>query len=346
MDKINCDPRRMSNKRKYDEFILEKDSMQKKRNMNTIEETFNLNKNKCINNIDLQHTNMLHTKMQHINLQHTNKEYNGEEYNGEDYYSNLNSDYDSNKFNTAINPFYFNRNHPNINHLNMNHPNINHPNMNQFNSNYINTNQFNESIAYYINSNKVLNNVITKQNNEIDFLKSEQHKLKLAEEKIKELYSKNLKLEEKEKQYEITRNNYNKDFSFIKSRFIAMLMKFENIFKTTPSLSHITQEENIIITGRMCGYNYDRKKKIINGTQVIVSMNVKENLYVYNQFLLINNSNIGINTYLKDWDKVRVFCPRRISFINNLKIGDEVRVKIFTNTKYGKLHSTIGQIIH
>ena len=95
----------------------------------------------------------------------------------------------------------------------------------------------------------------------------------------------------------------------------------------------------------MDGYNYDKSGEYINGIHIIVPLNIYTTLFVNNQFLLDYNSNLGLNTSINDWDKVRVFCPRRISFKQNLKIGEPVKLQIFTNAITGKKDSTIGKLL-
>ena len=95
----------------------------------------------------------------------------------------------------------------------------------------------------------------------------------------------------------------------------------------------------------MDGYSYDKNKEYVNGIHVVVSLTINKNLYVYNQFLLHYNSKIGLDTGINDWDKVRVFCPRKISFRKNLRMGEPVKLQIFSNTIAGKRDSTIGELL-
>jgi hypothetical protein len=305
------DPRRLSNKRKYDNYkndidYVELDSNTKKRQYSSMIDPFNSNNDSYIGNSNpFIGTNdpFIGTNDPFIG---TNDPFIGS----------------SNTFNTNMNPHHFT------------------------------TNQFNENMASYYKSNQVLRDIIEKQTCQITFLESQQDKMKSIENRIDELYDKNKILDDKNKileeeadKFEITRSNFNEDYKFCKFKFKKLLTKMHNIFQKYPSLYQISREDNIIVIGEMDGYNYDKNKEFINGTHIAVSMTINKNLYVYNQFLLHYNSNIGLDTDIKNWDKVRVFCPRRISFSKNLKIGHTVKLKIFTNTNGGKRDSTIGELI-
>ena len=95
----------------------------------------------------------------------------------------------------------------------------------------------------------------------------------------------------------------------------------------------------------MDGYNYDKSGEYINGIYIIVRFKYYTTLFVNNKFLLDYNSNIGLDTGINNWDKVRVFCPRSISFKKNLRIGEPVKLQIFTDAITGKKDSTIGKLI-
>ena len=152
-------------------------------------------------------------------------------------------------------------------------------------------------------------------------------------------------VKQKVDKFEITRSNFNKDYKQCKLKYRNILSTIHDIFNKYPSLYKISIENNIIVSGKMDGYNYDKSGEYINGIHIIVPLNIYTTLFVNNQFLLDYNSNLGLNTSINDWDKVRVFCPRRISFKQNLKIGEPVKLQIFTNAITGKKDSTIGKLI-
>ena len=241
----------------------------------------------------------------------------------------------SNTFTSMSNPYNTNMNSYNTN-------------MNSYN---FSTNQMNENMMSVYN-NQVLLNIIEKQNRQIAFLELQQDKIKSMEKRIDELTDKNKELKEGNKilkqkvdKFEITRSNFNKDYKQCKLKYRNILSTIHDIFNKYPSLYKISKEDNVIVSGKMDGYNYDKSGEYINGIHIIVPLNIFTTLFVNNQFLLDYNSNLGLNTDIRNWDKVRVFCPRRISFKKNLRIGEPVKLQIFTNAITGKKDSTIGKLI-
>ena len=337
MESRLSDPRRLSNKRKYENYKndidyveLDSNTNTKKRQYSSIIDSFNNNKNSISN------TNSFIDNNDPLISNNDPLIGNGDSFiNLNDPLINSNEPIigADNTFTSISNPY-------NINMI-----------PHHFSTNQMNQ-KINENMTSIYKSNQVLLNIIEKQNSQIAFFESQQDKMKSMEKRIneltdinKELNNKNKILKQKVDKFEITRSNFNKDYKQCKLKYRNILSTIHDIFNKYPSLYKISIENNIIVSGKMDGYNYDKSGEYINGIHIIVPLNIYTTLFVNNQFLLDYNSNIGLNTNINNWDKVRVFCPRRISFKQNLKIGEPVKLQIFTNAITGKKDSTIGKLI-
>ena len=327
MEPSLCDPRRLSNKRGYDNYKndinygeLGPNTKKKRYNMiDSFNDINDINDSSSDNNNSFNSTDDLFISSNDPLISSNNSLMSSKE-------PIINT---SNTFTSMSNPF-------NI-HMNQHH---------------FSTNQMNENIASVYKSNQVLLDIIEKQNRQIasfecqqDIIKSMEKRIDELEDINKEFNDKNKILKQKVNKFEITRSNFNKDYKQCKLKYRNILSTIHDIFNKYPSLYKISIEDNIIISGKMDGYNYDKSGEYINGIHIIVPLNIYTTLFVNNQFLLDYNSNLGLNTGINNWDKVRVFCPRRISFKTNLRIGEPVKLQIFTNAITGKKDSTIGKLI-
>ena len=310
------DPRRLDNKREYDNY---------KNDIDYVELGSKTKKRRC--------------KM-------------GDHFNNiNDSISNTNSFIDNNNsFNSTNNPFISSNDplissnnslmsskEPNISASNtftdMSNPYNIHMNPLHFSTNQMNG-KINENMTSIYKSNQVLLDIIEKQNRQIAFFESQQDKIKSMEKRIdeledinKEFNDKNKILKKKVDKFEITRKNFNEDYEDCKLKFEKILSTIHDIFNKYPSLYKISKEDNIIVSGKMDGYNYDKSGNYINGIHIIVPLNIYTTLFVNNQFLLDYNSNLGLDTEINNWDKVRIFCPKRISFKKILELENQLNYK-------------------
>lgn len=319
-----CDPRRLSNKREYDNYKNDINYGElgpniKKKRYNMLDSFNDINDSSSDNNNSFNSTDDLFISSNDPLISSNNSLMSSKE-------PIINT---SNTFTSMSNPY-------NI-HMNQHH---------------FSTNQMNENMMSVYKSNQILVDIIEKQNRQIASFECQQDTIKSLEQKINELINKNKELKEDNKilkqktdKFEITRSNFNKDYNQCKLKFRNILSTIHDIFNKYPSLYKISIEDNIIVFGKMDGYNYDKSGEYINGIHIVVPLNIYTTLFVNNQFLLDYNNNLGLNTGINNWDKVRVFCPRRISFKKNLRIGEPVKLQIFTNSIARKKDSTIGKLI-
>tara|TARA_B100000902_G_scaffold368872_1_gene392581 strand:- start:5199 stop:6263 length:1065 start_codon:yes stop_codon:yes gene_type:complete len=351
MESRLSDPRRLSNKRKYENYKndidyveLDSNTNTKKRQYSSIIDSFNNSKNSISNtNSFIDNNDPLISNNDPLISNGNPLIGNGDPLIGNgDSFINLNDPLINsnepiigagNTFTSMSNPY-------NINMI-----------PHHFSTNQMNE-KINENMTSIYKSNQVLLNIIEKQNSQIAFFESQQDKMKSMEKRIdeledinKEFNDKNKILKKKVDKFEITRKNFNEDYEDCKLKFEKILSTIHDIFNKYPSLYKISKEDNIIVSGKMDGYNYDKSGNYINGIHIIVPLNIFTNLFVNNQFLLQYNSNLGLDTEINNWDKVRIFCPKRISFKKNLKIGEPVKLQIFTNAIPGKKDSTIGMLL-
>tara|TARA_Y100000389_G_scaffold196490_1_gene229496 strand:- start:1674 stop:2765 length:1092 start_codon:yes stop_codon:yes gene_type:complete len=346
-----CDPRRLSNKRKYGNDNTELNTISKKNK--TIDKSFDVKTNK----FDITDP----YNIDYYSFNNTDDSFNklGESFNSMgDSFNTMGDSFNNmdNSFTSISNPFISTSN-PFINSNEFCSSSRNQINgINPFNTPMnqlpFSPNQFNGNMASVYKSIQVFQDIIEKQNRQIAFFESQQDKMTSMERRINELTDKNKLLQNKCKilkkdsdKLETTRSNFNKDYKHCKLKFRKILTTIHDIFNKYPSLYKISIDDNIIVSGKMDGYNYDKSGEYINGIHIVVPLNIYTTLFVNNQFLLDYNSNLCLNTSINNWDKVRVFCPRRISFKQNLKIGEPVKLQIFTNAITGKKDSTIGKLI-
>jgi len=141
----------------------------------------------------------------------------------------------------------------------------------------------------------------------------------------------------------------NLDFQEAIQQFIDCRQKYKDMqnimykmLHTFPCLSYINPEKNIVVPGTVIGFIKNRNGTVI-GASVKVDMEIMPFFFAFGQFLL----NYDDNTNVNDYDKVIIFCPGRLSNVNELEEGNSVIIKLITNPepKNNKPANTLGIIL-
>lgn len=226
--------------------------------------------------------------------------------------------------------------------------------------------QQNDKIDEQISKHK---KIIDSQNNEIEILKQTIKNMtvkvqelkevnKKNEDKIIKLTTKNNILEEKkinnEKDYTTLQKDYtklqkdcttlNNTFKDSKKKYQELQSRMYFILGKYPSLSYINPKNSCVqVSGKIIDFTYNKLNSNRTGAKVVVNSEITPTLFAFNQFWLNLDKNIDVT----NWDKVIIFCPGRLSNINNLKISDNILIKLITNPeiKANKLSNTIGIIV-
>tara|TARA_B100000902_G_scaffold368872_1_gene392580 strand:- start:4122 stop:4967 length:846 start_codon:yes stop_codon:yes gene_type:complete len=131
-------------------------------------------------------------------------------------------------------------------------------------------------------------------------------------------------------------------FRNCKKKYKDMQNIMYKMFNTFPCLSYIDPGKNIVVPGTVIGFIKNRNGTVI-GASVVVDMEIMPFFFAFGQFLL----NYDDNTNVNDYDKVIIFCPGRLSNVNELEEGNSVIVKLITNPepKKHKPANTLGIIL-